>query len=170
MIPLAVFSSHLHGSLRCFGALLAIAATHNALSTPPVAPIKPTTTASENTPARGRILLFSKTASFRHDSIPNAIACVKELLADRYDIDATEDATVFTAENLARYRAVVFLSTTGDILNDAQQAAFEGFIHNGLAVSIDKRSHIGSHNSTDRACCGPESQIKTSSSVIKDGF
>lgn len=131
LIPLADFSSHLHGSLRCFGALLAIAATHNALSTPPVAPIKPTTTASENTPARGRILLFSKTASFRHDSIPNAIACVKELLADRYDIDATEDATVFTAENLARYRAVVFLSTTGDILNDAQQAAFEGFIHNG---------------------------------------
>ncbi len=131
LTPASVFSCEVHGSLWCASALLACLAGSSTLAAPPVAQTKPTTAASENTPARGRILLFSKTATFRHDSIPNAIACVRSLLADRYDIDATEDASVFTAENLARYRAVVFLSTTGDILNDAQQTAFEGFIHNG---------------------------------------
>lgn len=86
----------------------------------------PTTTAP-----RERLLVFSKTASFRHDSIPNAIECVRELLADCYDIDATEDASVFTADNLKRYRCVIFASTTGDILDAAQQIAFEGFIRAG---------------------------------------
>ena len=80
---------------------------------------------------RGRILIFSKTAGFRHDSIPDGIAALRELLSARYDIDASEDSAVFTQENLARYKAVVFLSTTGDILNEAQQRAFESFIRRG---------------------------------------
>jgi len=40
---------------------------------------------------RGRILIFSKTAGFRHDSIPDGIAALRELLSARYDIDASED-------------------------------------------------------------------------------
>jgi type 1 glutamine amidotransferase len=82
-------------------------------------------------PARDRLLVFSKTGGFRHDSIPDGIACVKELLGERYDIDATEDAGAFTSANLARYKAVIFLSTTGDILNDEQQKAFQDYIHHG---------------------------------------
>lgn len=78
-----------------------------------------------------RLLVFSKTGGFRHDSIPDGIACVRELLGDRFAIDATEDAAVFHAENLKRYEAVVFLSTTGDILDAAQQEAFEKFIRDG---------------------------------------
>ena len=81
--------------------------------------------------SRPRLLVFSKTAGFRHDSIPDGIACVRELLADRYEIDASEDAAVFTPSNLARYKAVVFLSTTGDILDSGQQRAFEEYIHLG---------------------------------------
>jgi type 1 glutamine amidotransferase len=81
--------------------------------------------------AKERLLVFSKTAGFRHDSSPDGIACVRELLGDRYEIDASEDAAVFTPSNLARYRAVVFLSTTGDILDADQQKAFEGYIHLG---------------------------------------
>jgi len=80
---------------------------------------------------RERILVFSKTGGFRHDSIPDGIACVRELLADRYEIDATEDAALFTRDNLKRYRCVVFVSTTGDILNPDQQLAFEEFIRAG---------------------------------------
>lgn len=80
---------------------------------------------------RERLLVFSKTAGFRHDSIPDGIACVRELLGDRYEIDASEDAAAFTPSNLARYKAVVFLSTTGDILDAEQQRAFEGYIHLG---------------------------------------
>ena len=46
-------------------------------------------------------------------------------------MDATEDPSAFTPGNLARYRTVVFLSTTGDVLGDDQERAFEGFIRAG---------------------------------------
>ncbi|MEU4154154.1 ThuA domain-containing protein [Streptomyces sp. NPDC026659] len=80
----------------------------------------------------GRVLVFSKTAGFRHDSIPDGIEAVRQLGAtDGLTVDATEDAGAFTARNLRRYDAVVFLSTTGDVLNPAQQRAFEGYIRQG---------------------------------------
>lgn len=80
---------------------------------------------------RDRLLVFSKTAGFRHQSIPDGIKALREILGGRYEIDASEDSAVFTADNLKRYRAVVFLSTTGDILNDEQQKVFEGYIRAG---------------------------------------
>ena len=78
-----------------------------------------------------RLLVFSKTGGFRHDSIPDGIACVRALLSDRFAIDASEDSNVFTSANLERYEAIVFVSTTGDILNEEQQRAFEEFIRAG---------------------------------------
>jgi type 1 glutamine amidotransferase len=78
------------------------------------------------------VLVFSKTAGFRHDSIPDGVAALQQLGAEAgFTVDATEDAGVFTAERLAAYDAVVFLSTTGDVLDESQQAAFEGYIENG---------------------------------------
>ncbi|MFI6348064.1 ThuA domain-containing protein [Streptomyces sp. NPDC050560] len=78
------------------------------------------------------ILVFSKTAGFRHDAIPDGIAALKELGADHdITVDATEDAAQFTGDNLDKYDAVVFLSTTGDVLDDTQQAAFEQYIKDG---------------------------------------
>ena len=80
------------------------------------------------------VLVFSKTSAttFRHDSIPAGIAAIQELgAANDFDVDATEDSTQFTSANLAQYDAVVFLSTTGDVLNDSEQAAFEGYMRNG---------------------------------------
>jgi len=73
-----------------------------------------------------KVLVFSKTAGFRHDSIPQGIAAIQALgTANGFTVDATEDAAQFTDANLAQYDVVVFLSTTGDVLNDAQQTAFE---------------------------------------------
>ncbi|HEX4681153.1 MAG TPA: ThuA domain-containing protein, partial [Gemmatimonadaceae bacterium] len=64
-----------------------------------------------------RVLVFSKTAGFRHSSIPNGIAAVRKLGRENgFSVDTTEDAGAFTSKNLARYRAVVFLNTTGDVL------------------------------------------------------
>ncbi|WP_030815701.1 ThuA domain-containing protein [Streptomyces sp. NRRL F-2799] len=91
----------------------------------------------------GRVLVFSKTAGFRHDSIPDGIAAVQQLGAtDGLTVDATEDATAFTTRNLRRYDAVVFLSTTGDVLNPAQQRAFEGYIRQG-------GGYVGVHAAAD---------------------
>ena len=79
-----------------------------------------------------RVLVFTKTAKFRHDAIPVAVTTLQRLVVDEgMAADHTEDARVFTLENLARYRVVVFASTTGDVLEDAQQAALEAFVRKG---------------------------------------
>jgi cytochrome c len=79
-----------------------------------------------------RILVFSKTAAFRHDSIPAGIRAIRELAgARRIRVDATENGAAFTTRNLRRYRAVVFLSTTGDVLTRAQQQAFQRYVRGG---------------------------------------
>ncbi|MFK4599432.1 ThuA domain-containing protein [Streptomyces pristinaespiralis] len=82
--------------------------------------------------AAERVLVFSKTSGFRHDSIPAGITALKELGGSAgITVDATEAAGQFTAANLARYDAVVFLSTTGDVLNADQQKAFEDYVAAG---------------------------------------
>lgn len=95
------------------------------------------------TPEPPRILTFSKTAGFRHDSIPAALASITQLgIANAFTVDQTEDENQFTDANLARYDAVVFVSTTGDVLNAAHQAAFEQFIRSG-------GGYAGIHSASD---------------------
>jgi len=90
-----------------------------------------------------RVLLFSRTTGFRHDSIPAAVAALTELGATGgYGAEATEDPSAFTAENLARFRVVVFLLTTGDPLDDAAQAQFEAWVAGG-------GSWVGVHSAAD---------------------
>ncbi len=78
-----------------------------------------------------RVLVFTRTMGFRHDSIPDGIEAVKRIGAGIYEVDATEDPAAFSDENLKRYAAVVFLSTTGEVLEAPQQAAFERYIRDG---------------------------------------
>ncbi|MEU2076177.1 ThuA domain-containing protein [Streptomyces sp. NPDC013489] len=79
-----------------------------------------------------RVLVFSKTAGFRHDSIGTGITALKELGATSdIVVDSTEEPRQFTTGNLARYDAVVFLSTTGDVLDTDQQKAFENYVSTG---------------------------------------
>jgi cytochrome c len=90
-----------------------------------------------------RVLVFSKTAGFRHSSIGVGIAAVKKLGQENgFAVDATEDAGAFTSKNLARYRAVVWLNTTGDVLDNAQQDDFERYIQAG-------GGYVGIHSATD---------------------
>lgn len=89
------------------------------------------------------VLVFSKTAGFRHDAIPAGIQAIRDLGAgDAFTVTATEDAAAFTTDNLARYEAVVFLSTTGDVLDAAQQAAFESYVRGG-------GGYVGIHAAAD---------------------
>jgi cytochrome c len=79
-----------------------------------------------------RVLVFTKTAAFRHDSIPAAVQALRQLGDENgFAVDATEDATAFSDRNLARYDAVVFALTTGDVLDDSQQAALERYVGAG---------------------------------------
>jgi cytochrome c len=90
-----------------------------------------------------RILLFTKTAGFRHDSIPTAVQALRGLgVRNRIQVDATEDAAVFTDQSLRRYDVVVFLLTTGDVLDEPQQAAFQRYIRTGGGF-------VGVHSASD---------------------
>ena len=98
---------------------------------------------AESTQPGFAVLVFSKTTGFRHDSIPQGVAAIKALGAEHgFAVDSTEDAARFTDVGLARYRVVVFLSTTGDILDDGQKAAFERYIRSGGAFA-------GIHSASD---------------------
>ncbi|MEV4517844.1 ThuA domain-containing protein [Dactylosporangium sp. NPDC049525] len=89
------------------------------------------------------VLVFSKTAGFRHDAIPAGITAIQQLgAANGFTVTATEDAAAFTTANLAQYEAVVFLSTTGDVLNTTQQTAFESYIRGG-------GGYVGVHAAAD---------------------
>jgi len=90
-----------------------------------------------------KILVFYKTAGFFHSSIPAAIAALQKLGAENnLVVDTTKVAANFNSTNLAKYKAVVFLSTTGDVLDNAQQQAFEQYISGG-------NGFVGIHAATD---------------------
>src|SRR5882757_7196342 len=79
-----------------------------------------------------KILIFSKTQAFRHDSIPAGIAAIKGVGAKLgWQVDATEDPGQFTDSNLGKYDVVVWLNTSGNVLDPAQQAAYERFHRSG---------------------------------------
>jgi cytochrome c len=79
-----------------------------------------------------KVLVFSETTGFRHDSIPAGRTAICDVAgADGIAVDWTEDSANFTTATLAQYDAVVFLSTTGDPLDAAQQTAFEQYIQDG---------------------------------------
>lgn len=100
--------------------------------------------ASDAAPVDGnRLLVFTRTTGFRHDSIPEALAAVRRVAAESgLEVDATEDPSVFDDERLASYRAAVFLLTTGDVLDEDEQAAFERWLAGG-------RGWVGVHSASD---------------------
>ncbi|WFE26576.1 ThuA domain-containing protein [Solwaraspora sp. WMMD791] len=113
------------------------------------APTTPGTPAQQPAPAAVvdddpySVLVFSKTAGFRHASIPAGIAAIQQLgAANNFTVDTTENSAAFTDENLANYRAVIWLSTTGDVLDPDQQAAFERYIQAG-------GGYVGIHAASD---------------------
>ena len=78
------------------------------------------------------ILIFSKTAGYRHKSIKTGVEAIR-LLGEKHGfmVNHTENADDFTTKVLENYRAVIFLNTTGNILNNTQQEHFERYIQAG---------------------------------------
>ncbi len=79
-----------------------------------------------------RVLVFSRTLGYRHASITNGIAAIRELGATNgFAVEATESSSAFTATNLGRFQAVVFLSVTGDVLDTDQERVFRNYLEAG---------------------------------------
>jgi type 1 glutamine amidotransferase len=101
------------------------------------------TSCSHKRQGKPRVLLFTKTAGFVHSSIPTAIAAVQKLGAENgFDVDTTKNAAYFQDDSLKKYSAVIFLSTTGNVLDYRQEAAFERYIQAGGGF-------VGVHAATD---------------------
>ncbi|GLR16510.1 ThuA domain-containing protein [Portibacter lacus] len=89
------------------------------------------------------VLVFSKTQGFRHGSIPSGQSALQELgEANNFSVTLSENSDDFTIENLLQYECIVFLSTTGDILNSEQQQDFEAYIEQG-------GGYVGIHAASD---------------------
>src|SRR5688572_12219572 len=84
-----------------------------------MAAIAMTFTFSSSMVDQRRVLVFSKTDGYRHESIIAGKAAFQKMATERgFVVDFTEDATWFTANTLKKYNAVVWLNTTGDVLNN----------------------------------------------------
>ena len=83
----------------------------------------------------GGVLVFTRTLDYRHESIPDGVRAVTALAAERgLAVQHTEDPAVFTA-GLASARVVVWLSTSGSVLDPAQREAFAAWLRGGGAFA-----------------------------------
>ena len=90
-----------------------------------------------------KVLVFSLTKGFHHESIPNGIAAIQKLGAENgFNVDTTTNPDMFNDSNLKNYSAVIFLCTTGDVLNNRQEVAFERYIQAG-------GGYVGVHSAAD---------------------
>ncbi len=100
-------------------------------------------TSCNNRSEAPRVLVFSKTAGYYHESIPAGQAAILQLgKENNFKVDTTTDASWFTEDSLKHYAAVVFLNTTMDVLNHVQEAEFERYIQAGGGF-------VGIHSATD---------------------
>ena len=90
-----------------------------------------------------KILVFSKTMGYKHASIPKGVAALQKLgVSNGFKVDTTQNAEFFTDEVLKDYSTIVFLNTTGNVLDHYQEAAFERYIQAGGGF-------VGIHAATD---------------------
>ncbi len=104
-------------------------------------------------PARaGAILIYSGTTGYRHESIPAGIKAVSAIAARRrLTVVASEDPSVFSADSLKRFRAIVLLSCTTDPKNPQSEwlvgdrrTALQQFVRGGggiIAIHAAADSH-----------------------------
>ena len=90
-----------------------------------------------------QVLVFTATNGYRHKSIEKGVATLKELGKENgFQVLQTEDSLQFNSENLKKFKLVVFLSTTQDVLGAEQESAFKSYINGG-------GSYMGIHAAAD---------------------
>lgn len=90
----------------------------------------------EPDPAQPAVLVFSATRGFRHSSIPDGIAALKQIAArNNWKLVATEDSSYFTPANLAQFNTVVLLNTTGNVFGAEQQTALQDYVKKGGGIA-----------------------------------
>lgn len=86
----------------------------------------------EEKKGKKEILVFHKAEGFWHESTPAGHAIIEDLGEENgFEVEETNDSDDFNEEDLKKYDLVIFLNTTGDVLNDEEQSAFEKYIADG---------------------------------------
>lgn len=81
---------------------------------------------------KNKILVYAKTNGYHHESIAAGIVAIKKLGEENnFTVDATADSLDLNETNLKRYKAILFLNTTGTVLGKDQEKAFQDYIHHG---------------------------------------
>src|SRR5690625_2402101 len=94
-----------------------------------------------NTPPE--VLVFTKTAGFHHSSIPDGVKAIQKMGKEKgFKVDTTSDSNLFMEDSLKKYSTVIFLNTTGDVLNMRQQKDFKRYIQAG-------GGYVGIHAAAD---------------------
>jgi len=107
------------------------------------------TAATDVSPSQPGLVVYTRTLGFRHDSIPAAVAAVRDLAAhEGLSVLASEDPAAFTTERLRGVKAVVFLETTGEVLDPAGQAALQAYLRGGGGF-------LGVHSAADTGHAWP---------------
>jgi uncharacterized protein len=89
------------------------------------------------------ILVFTKTAGFRHGSIPAGVAMMEQITEKlNWSMTHSEDAALFNPDTLKNYGIIVFLCTSGTILNEEEKLSLETFVESG-------GSFLGIHSASD---------------------
>ncbi|WP_119080678.1 ThuA domain-containing protein [Chitinophaga alhagiae] len=98
---------------------------------------------TQKRPGMPHVLVFTKTAGFHHGAIADGVKAIEQLgRQHHFTVDTTSNAARFTEDTLKQYAAVIFLNTTGDVLDAGQQADFERYIQAG-------GGYVGVHAASD---------------------
>ncbi|HAA87568.1 MAG TPA: hypothetical protein DCE22_04880, partial [Verrucomicrobiales bacterium] len=103
-------------------------------------------------PAKARkVLVFSKTAGFRHGSIPTGVEAMKQISKSTgaFEVTATEDDSFFEPEKLKEFDAVIFLNTTGEVFRSKEEGREERLKKSLVDFVKSGKGLIGMHSATD---------------------
>lgn len=82
--------------------------------------------------ATPKILVFTKTDGWHHESIAAGSIALQKLGSEHgIGVDTTSNSQFFNEDSLRPYAAIVFLSTTGNILEGNQEIALERYLQSG---------------------------------------
>jgi len=100
-----------------------------------------------------KVLIFSRTMAYRHDSIPAGIRALHRLASasvsavHHFIADDSEDASICSPASLSAYRVIVLLQCSGEFLDSTQLDALKGFVQSGGGIVAVHCASFGMHSS-----------------------
>jgi uncharacterized protein len=90
-----------------------------------------------------KALLITTTRGWQHESRHNGVVALRELATRNFfDLVYWEDPNGFTDKYVEQFQVIIFLNTTGNIFDSAQQMVMERFIQSG-------KGYVGIHSASD---------------------